>query len=49
MYPISVEFYSENAANDIFYKPVLTQAWNIVHLLSITIVIDFKLDICHDK
>ena len=39
MYPISVEIYSESAANGILYKPALTQAWNTVHPLVISILL----------
>ena len=31
MHTISVEIYSENATNGIFYKSGLTQSWNTVH------------------
>ena len=31
MHTLSGESYSENASSGIFYKPGLTQAWNIVH------------------
>ena len=46
MHSISVEIYSENVASDIFYKPGLTQAWNIVHhtntnVLSIIVTLTF--------